>query len=124
MAVCKILAALRQAEKKGQSDSQYLCSGTCGSEWGCRFTSLCGDWSGSTEMYWDKFLKVVLFLVLLVLVSLKIWSFLLESTHVLLVAPVRVITRGIFTRVQAVTSSSSAVSNSTRGTGIPPQICS
>lgn len=55
MAVCEILAVLLHAEKKGQSDSQYLWSGTFGSEW---FTYLCNDWSGLTERYWDKFLKV------------------------------------------------------------------
>lgn len=59
MAVCEIQAALLQAEKKGHLDSHYLCSGTFGSEWGCRFTFLCSDWSGSTETYRDKFLKVV-----------------------------------------------------------------
>ena len=60
MAACEILAALLHGEKKGQSDSHYLCSGMFGSEWGCRFTSLCNDWSGSTKRYWHKFLKVFL----------------------------------------------------------------
>lgn len=104
MAGHEILAVLLHAEEKVPADSHYLYThsrslGTLMGEWGCRVTSLCSEWFGATERYWDKFLRVFFFcLVLFTFVSLKIWAFLLESTGVvglLLVAPVRDGTTGI-----------------------------
>lgn len=82
MTVCEILAALLHAEKKRQSDSMLFMLRTFRSELGCTFTSLFNHCSGLIERYWDKFLKVVLCLALLVLVFLKIWSLLLKSARI------------------------------------------
>lgn len=63
MAGHEILAALLHAEEKVPADSHYLYThsrslGTLMGEWGCRVTSLCSEWFGATERYWDKFLRV------------------------------------------------------------------
>lgn len=81
MAVCKILAALLRAEKKGRSDLHHLCSGAFASEWavGSPPSAMPGlGWPKSTGISFSRCFCGLLS----VLVFLKIWSFLLESTCV------------------------------------------